>query len=49
MEKKDLKFYEAPELEVLDMEIEGSLLDASKIDGVDNLDDLNGGNDDPGF
>ena len=26
MEKKELKFYEAPELEVLKMEIEGSLL-----------------------
>ena len=29
MEKKELKFYEAPELEVLKMEIEGALLDAS--------------------
>ncbi|MBQ9666981.1 MAG: hypothetical protein IJV33_10995 [Bacteroidaceae bacterium] len=29
MEKKELKFYEAPELEVLMMEIEGNLLDGS--------------------
>ena len=26
MEKKELKFYEAPEMEVLEIEIEGSLL-----------------------
>ena len=32
MEKKELKFYEAPELEVLMMEIEGNLLDASPSD-----------------
>ena len=29
MEKKELKFYEAPELEVLDVNVEGALLQAS--------------------
>ena len=48
MDKKDLKFYVAPTSEAVELKMEG-ILCASKIDGVDNIDDLNGGNDDPGF
>ena len=48
MDKKELKFYDAPATEVVELKLEGFLC-ASKIDGVDNTDDLNGGNDDPGF
>ena len=29
MEKKDLKFYEAPAVEAVELELEGHLLDAS--------------------
>ena len=29
MNKKDLKFYETPTVEVVDVELEGALLDAS--------------------
>ena len=46
--KKDLKFYEAPSQEVVELKMEG-ILCASNIEGVDNIDDLNGGNDNPGF
>jgi len=49
MDKKDLKFYVAPSQEVVELKVEGYLCSASKIDGVENTDDLNGGNDDPGF
>jgi len=48
MDKKDLKFYVAPSQEVVELKFEG-ILCASKIEGVDNTDDLNGGNDNPGF
>ena len=49
MNKKELKFYETPSCEVVDLEVEAQLLAGSPIEGVDNPDDLNGGNDDPGF
>jgi hypothetical protein len=49
MEKKFLKFYEAPATEVVELEVEGFLCASGDIEGVDNQDDLNGGNDNPGF
>ena len=49
MDKKDMKWYEAPEVEIIEAEVEAQLLAGSPIEGVDNPDDLNGGNDDPGF
>jgi len=45
---KDLKMYEAPASEVVELEASAALL-ASSIEGVENTDDLNGGNDNPGF
>lgn len=48
MDKKELKFYESPAAELVEMEVEVSLL-AGSIEGVDDEGDLNGGNDDPGF
>jgi hypothetical protein len=46
MDKKDLKFYEAPTSEAVELKLEG-ILCASKIEveGVDD-DDLGGGNND---
>ena len=38
MEKKDLKFYEAPAVELVDMEIEGFLC-ASNVDDIDPSND----------
>ena len=49
MEKKNFLLYETPEMEVLKMSIEGFFCASGDIEGVDNIDDLNGGNDDPGF
>lgn len=49
MEKKNFLFYETPEMEVLNMNAEGFFCASGDIEGVDNIDDLNGGNDDPGF
>lgn len=49
MDKKELKFYEAPACEVVELEIDAQLLAGSPIEGVDDPDDLNGGNDNPGF
>ena len=49
MEKEILKWYETPAYEVMELELESQLLAGSPIEGVDNQDDLNGGNDDPGF
>ena len=48
MDKKDLKFYVAPTSEAVELKMEG-ILCASKIEGVDEIDDLNGGNSNPGF
>ena len=49
MDKKELKFYEAPACEVLDFESDVALLAGSAIEGVDDPGDFNGGNDNPGF
>ena len=48
MDKKDLKMYEAPASEVVELNVVAPLL-AGSIEGVENTDDLNGGNDKPGF
>ena len=49
MDKKELKFYEAPACEVVELKASVALLAGSDIEGVENQDDLNGGNDNPGF
>ena len=49
MDKRELKFYETPACEVVELEIDAQLLAGSPIEGVDDPDDLNGGNDNPGF
>jgi hypothetical protein len=49
MDKKELKFYEAPACEVVELNASVALLAGSDIEGVENQDDLNGGNDNPGF
>ena len=49
MEKKILKWYEAPACEVIETELEGFLCGSGDIEGVEDPSDLNGGNDDPGF
>ncbi len=49
MNKKELKFYEAPACDVVELKASLALLAGSAIEGVDNEEDLNGGNDDPGF
>ena len=48
MNMKDLKMYEAPASEVVELNVVAPLL-AGSIEGVENTDDLNGGNDNPGF
>ena len=48
MDKKELKFYEAPACDVVELNASLALL-AGSIEGVDDPGDLNGGNDDPGF
>lgn len=48
MDKKELKFYEAPATEVVELKLEGFLC-ASKIEGVDDPDDITGGNKDEEF
>lgn len=49
MDKKDLKFYEAPATEVVELKVKSQLLAGSPIEGVEDNDDLNGGNSNPGF
>ena len=49
MIKKELKFYEAPACDVVELKASLALLAGSAIEGVDKEEDLNGGNDDPGF
>jgi hypothetical protein len=44
MNKKELKFYETPACEVVDLAVEGQLLAGSPVEGVDNEDDITGGN-----
>ena len=43
MDKKDLKFYVAPSQEVVELKMEG-ILCASQIQGLDDPDDITGGN-----
>ena len=45
---KDLKMYEAPASEVVELNVVAPLL-AGSIQGVEDPNDLNGGNDNPGF
>jgi hypothetical protein len=47
MDKKELKFYEAPASEVVELKISAALLAGSPIEGVEDPDDLNGGNSNP--
>ena len=49
MDKKELKFYEAPACEVEELELEGFLCASGEVEGVDDPTDITGGNDDPGF
>ena len=49
MEKKVLKMYEAPASKAVELKLHSALLVGSGIEGVENTDDLNGGNDSPGF
>lgn len=49
MDKKELKFYEAPAAEVVELSLEGFLCASGDVEGVDNPGDITGGNDDPGF
>ena len=46
MDKKELKFYESPAAELVEMEVEVSLLAGSSTEGLDDDDDVTGGNGD---
>ena len=47
---KDLKMYEAPASEVVELKVQSALLAASSgVEGVDDATDITGGNDNPGF
>ena len=48
MDKKELKFYDAPACEVVELQLQGHLLESS-IEGVDEETGITGGNDNPGF
>ena len=48
MDKKELKFYESPAYEVLELQLQGMLC-GSPVEGVDDPGDITGGNDNPGF
>ena len=47
MDKKELKFYVAPACDVVELKASTALLAGSPIEGVENTDDLNGGNSNP--
>ena len=50
MDKKDLKFYESPVMEAIGLEVKTSILAGSgEVEGVDDQNDITGGNDNPGF
>jgi len=49
MEKKELKMYEAPACEVVELKLSATLLAGSPVEGVDDPGDITGGNDNPGF
>jgi hypothetical protein len=49
MDKKELKFYEAPACDVVELNAHVALLAGSDVEGVEDPGDITGGNDDPGF
>ena len=49
MDKKELKFYDAPACEVVELKASAALMAGSPVEGVDNPDDITGGNANPGF
>ena len=49
MDKKELKFYEAPATEVVELKLEGFLCASGGVEGVDDQNDITGGNENPGF
>ena len=44
MDKKELKFYEAPAAEVVDLELQGMLCVSGEVEGLEDKDDVTGGN-----
>ncbi len=48
MGKKELKFYEAPASKVVELKLQGMLC-GSPIQGIENTDDITGGNKDEEF
>ena len=46
MNKKNLRFYEAPMAEVVELKASVALLAGSEVQGVDNQNDITGGNKD---
>jgi hypothetical protein len=49
MNKKELKFYEAPACDVVELKLQGVLCGSGDVEGVENPGDITGGNEDPGF
>ena len=44
MDKKELKLYEAPACEVVELELQGMLCISGEVEGIENQDDITGGN-----
>ena len=44
MDKKELKFYAPPTCEVVELNVSVAILAGSRIEGLDNPDDITGGN-----
>ena len=44
MNKKELKFYEAPAFEVVEVKMQGMLCVSGEMEGMENQDDVTGGN-----
>ena len=49
MDKKELKFYEAPACDVVELKLQGVLCGSGDVEGVEDPGDITGGNEDPGF
>lgn len=49
MDKKELKFYEAPACDVVELNAHVALLAGSDVEGVEDPGDITGGNENPGF
>ena len=47
MDKKELKLYEAPVCKVEELELQGMLCISGGVEGLENQDDITGGNSDP--